>query len=70
MVKQVKISETEKQFAEILLQIQQAKQSAFQQVNSVLVELYWNIGKYISAQVTTSSWGKGVITKRTKRSSR
>ena len=55
MAEQAKIAKTEKQFAEILQQIQQAKQRAFQQVNTVLVELYWNIGDYISKQVT--SWG-------------
>jgi molybdenum cofactor biosynthesis enzyme MoaA len=48
MAKQTKIAKTDKQFAEILQQIQQAKQRAFQQVNTVLVELYWNIGDYIS----------------------
>lgn len=61
MTKQVKAAKTEKQFSEILVQIQQAKQHAFQQVNTVLVDLYWNIGKYISTQVTASDWGRGVI---------
>ena len=49
------------QFTEILSQIQTAKQRAFQQVNTLLVELYWNIGQYISSQVEQAGWGKGVI---------
>lgn len=51
----------EEQFLEILNQIQTAKQRAFQQVNETLVQLYWNIGKYISEQVENSHWGKGVV---------
>ena len=50
-----------KQFAEILVQICQAKQRAFQQANAALVELYWNIGGYVSAQVQNAHWGKGVV---------
>lgn len=48
-------------FKPILTQIQQAKQKAYREVNAVLVELYLNIGSYISQQVKTSSWGKGVV---------
>ena len=51
----------EEKFAEVLRQIHQAKQKAYQQVNTVLVELYWNIGKYISTEVKQAGWGKGVI---------
>lgn len=61
MAKFKQIAQTEKQFSEILQQIQQAKQRAFQQANTVLVELYWTIGEYISKQVLSSGWGKGVI---------
>ncbi|MBF0233592.1 MAG: DUF1016 family protein [Desulfamplus sp.] len=61
MANQIEKQKTEKQFAEILHRIQQAKQRAFQQVNTILVELYWNIGEYISKQVKRSGWGKGVI---------
>ena len=51
----------EERFSEILNQIQTAKQRAFQQANTLLVELYWNIGQYISRQVEQAGWGKGVI---------
>ena len=61
MASQIKKQKTEKKFTEILHRIQQARQSAFQQVNTILVELYWNIGEYISNQVKSSGWGKGVI---------
>jgi len=51
----------EERFSEILIHIQTAKQRAFQQTNTLLVELYWNIGQYIARQVEQAGWGKGVI---------
>ena len=51
----------EAEFGDILAQIQQSKQKAFTQVNAVLVELYWNIGKHISQQVDSNSWGRGIV---------
>ena len=51
----------EDEFGNILDQIQLSKQKAFTQVNAILVELYWNIGKYISQQVDKNSWGRGVV---------
>jgi len=49
------------QFSQVLSQIQQAKHKAYQQINTTLVELYWNIGEYISEQVTSKAWGKSVV---------
>jgi predicted nuclease of restriction endonuclease-like (RecB) superfamily len=61
-IKPVKSTTTpQAQFSEVLTQIQTAKRQAYRQINKSLVELYWNIGKYISSQVKTSSWGKGVV---------
>jgi len=43
------MSEIVKQdFSEVLKQIQPSKQKAYKQVNTVLIELYTEIGKYIS----------------------
>ena len=49
------------EFNALLLQIKQAKQQAFAQVNNILIELYWQIGKTISHQVKISAWGKSVV---------
>jgi len=51
----------ESKFAEILQQIQTAKYHAFQQVNKTLVQLYWNIGSYVSTQVKGANWGKNTV---------
>ena len=55
------MEEQEKHFNEVLARIRQAKQRAFQLANATLVELYWNIGRYVSSQVINESWGKGVV---------
>ncbi len=48
-------------FEEVLLVIQASKEKVFTQINASLIELYWNIGKYISEKVKNSDWGKGVV---------
>ena len=47
-----------KDFQTVLSQIQNAKQKAFSSVNTILIELYWEIGKYISTKTTQENWGK------------
>jgi len=54
--------EIEKHFDDILLMISAAREKAILAVNSQLIELYWNIGNYISDRVNSSEWGKGVVT--------
>ena len=61
MVTQLQPAGKEEVFAEILGQIHQTRQQAYQQFNTVLAELYWNIGQYIATQVKQAGWGKGVI---------
>ncbi len=51
----------EEQFSGVLQQIQAAKAQAFQQVNKTLVQLYWNIGAYVSQQVDSAHWGKNTV---------
>ncbi len=53
----------EKQFDEVSSMILSARAAAYSKVNSVLVELYWNLGMYISRKVDTSEWGDSTIDK-------
>jgi predicted nuclease of restriction endonuclease-like (RecB) superfamily len=48
-------------FAEVVALIEQARQRAYQAVDSELVGLYWRIGQYISAKLATAVWGEGVV---------
>lgn len=49
------------QFDEIASLIQSARAKAFYEINRTLVDLYWEIGKYISERTQNGSWGKSVV---------
>lgn len=51
----------ETSFAEVVALIQQARQNAFQAVNTELIDLYWQVGEYISRKLETAIWGEGVV---------
>ncbi len=48
-------------FGEVAQMIQQARQRAVQTVNSQLIELYWQVGAYISHKLATAEWGAAVV---------
>jgi predicted nuclease of restriction endonuclease-like (RecB) superfamily len=50
-------SALEKSFVEVVEMLQSAKQT----VNAQLVELYWQIGAYISHKLEQSEWGDAVV---------
>ena len=51
----------EKQFAEIRSLISKAKANAFHAVNVHLIDLYWEIGSFISEKIQNSDWGEGIV---------
>lgn len=51
----------ESSFGEVVRLIEQARQRAYQAVDSELVALYWRIGQYISAKLAAAAWGEGVV---------
>ena len=48
-------------FAEIVGLIRAAKAQAYQAVNTALVDLYWQVGEYISRKLAGAEWGDGVV---------
>jgi predicted nuclease of restriction endonuclease-like (RecB) superfamily len=48
-------------FAEVVNLIEQARQRAYQAVNTELVQLYWRIGEYIGRKIESAEWGDGVV---------
>jgi hypothetical protein len=40
--------------------VKKAKSKAYQNLNRELINLYWQIGEYISSKVSTKLWGKSV----------
>ena len=55
------LSPTKTSFAEIVGPIEQARQRAYQAVNSELVGLYWRVGEYIGAKLAAALRGEGVV---------
>lgn len=51
----------EKHFTDIIQLIKQSKLNALRAVNSVLIDLYWNIGEYVSEKIDKSEWGESVV---------
>lgn len=48
-------------FSEIIQIIKNARSNALRAVNSELINLYWNVGAYISQKVEDSEWGQSVV---------
>lgn len=51
----------EKQFSEIISLIKAARYNAFKAVNTELINLYWEVGKYISRRIDSEGWGKSTV---------
>ncbi|MCL1972662.1 MAG: PDDEXK nuclease domain-containing protein [Endomicrobia bacterium] len=55
------ISDKNKQFSEVVSLIKKSRYNAIKSVNTELIDLYWNIGKYINEKIQDSQWGQGVV---------
>ncbi len=49
-------------FTDIIQLIKQSRTNAIRAVNAELINLYWNIGEYISKKIELSEWGDSVVT--------
>lgn len=49
------------QFIEIVELIKQSKLNALKAVNTELINLYWNVGAYISKKLKSASWGEKTV---------
>jgi predicted nuclease of restriction endonuclease-like (RecB) superfamily len=57
------LSSEEAGFAEVAGFIAAARQRAYQAVNTSLIDLYWQVGQYISHKIAAAEWGTGVVPK-------
>ena len=55
------ISNNTNGFDEVISIIENARVSAFLAVNRELINMYWNIGEYVSHRVSEGGWGKSVV---------
>jgi predicted nuclease of restriction endonuclease-like (RecB) superfamily len=51
----------ETSFAEVVQIITSARQRAVQAVNVQLIDLYWQVGSFISRKIAAAEWGEGVV---------
>jgi len=48
-------------FAEIITIIEKAKAKIYKAVNNGLINMYWEVGEYISRKIAENGWGEGTI---------
>ncbi|AEF83676.1 conserved hypothetical protein [Treponema primitia ZAS-2] len=48
-------------FTEIVSIIEKAKAKIYKSVNKAFIDMYWDVGEYISQKVLENGWGKGTI---------
>src|SRR5690606_6913545 len=53
--------ELKKQFSDIIALIKQSRGNAIKAVNTELINLYWNIGAYITRQLAQANWGEKTV---------
>lgn len=53
--------QNEAAFSEVLRFIEAARQRASKAVNTNLIDLYWQVGEYISSRIAENGWGKGTV---------
>lgn len=51
----------EQRFTDVIQLIKQSRNKAIKAVNTELINLYWNIGEYISKRIETTEWGQSVV---------
>lgn len=51
----------DKRFADIIRLIKKSRVKAIKSVNAELINLYWNIGEYISNKIEQAEWGDSVV---------
>ncbi len=49
-------------FADIIQLIKKSRANVIKAVNAELINLYWNIGEYVSRKIEQSEWGDSVVT--------
>lgn len=50
-----------RQFNDIIRLIKESRNNTLKVVNKALIELYWNVGQYISDKIASSVWGDSVV---------
>ena len=55
------IENNQNSFSEVLILIQKSKQLVYQKANTILMELYWEVGHYVSDKTQKEHWGESTV---------
>ncbi len=55
------IEKYDRSFQKVVEIVENAKQHAFQKVNEELITMYWQVGEYVSQQVSRASYGDSFV---------
>ena len=58
---QVDLSSPMGQFDKVVKLIVETRSRTFRLANTALIDMYWQIGCYISVKISKSEWGDGVV---------
>ena len=61
MVKKQLVHTHEQSFEDIVNLITSSKNKAYKAVNTLLIDLYWHIGEYISQKISLAEWDEGGV---------
>lgn len=55
------MDEIEKTFEKVIAIIDNAKNSAYRKVNEEIINMYWSVGRFISEEAKTMSYGDAYV---------
>lgn len=55
------LSNKETMFAEVIDMIQTTRQNVIRVANTALIDLYWQVGEYLSQKIARAEWGDGIV---------
>ena len=50
-----------RQFADVVEMIRSTRSQVLRMANTALIDLYWQVGQYLSVKIASAEWGDGVV---------
>ena len=50
-----------RQFADVVEMIRSTRSQVLRMANAALIDLYWQVGQYLSVKIASAEWGDGVV---------
>lgn len=49
------------QFEQVAEIIREGRRKAYSAIDTVLMDTYWNVGKYVSQKIESAQWGESIV---------